>query len=423
MNFTEAKKYTENTGSAGIIPGTDVIKELLGRLGNPEKELKVIHTAGTNGKGAICSYLEYALSECGLKVGRYASPSVFEFLERIKTGLKNISEEEYAEAVSVVREAAGGMEIPPTGFEAETAAALWLFRDKKTDVVIVECGMGGRDDATNVFDDPLATVFASVSMDHMRFLGNTPEEIAVNKAGIMRKNTPAIISKMPHVFCSGKEYDPAGILEKEALDKGAICIRTEENIIPEGFVNPLSASYQNDNLNTALWTLKTLEQRLTESFPSRTITYDTFLRGIAKTRHPGRYEKISKSPVIIRDGAHNPGAARALREALYSDKTLPEDKKIHLIMGVFKDKDYREILRIMLPGAVSLTAIDLPDSGRRLPKEELIKAAEEVLSELSVSGIRLAVAGSLKKALAETENASERDVYLVCGSLSLMQLF
>ena len=175
MNFTEAKNYTENTGSAGIIPGTEVIKDLLNRLGNPEKNLNVIHVAGTNGKGAICSYLEYALSECGLKVGRYASPSVFDFLERIKIDLRNITEEEYAEAVTKVKEAAEKMEIPPTGFEAETAAALWFFYYKKTDVVIVECGMGGREDATNVFDNPLATVFASVSMDHMRFLGNTPE--------------------------------------------------------------------------------------------------------------------------------------------------------------------------------------------------------------------------------------------------------
>lgn len=418
MNFIEAKNYTENTGSAGIIPGTDVIKELLGRLGNPEKDLNVIHIAGTNGKGAICSYLEYALSECGLNVGRYASPSVFDFLERIKVGLRNITEEEYAEAVTRVKEAAEGMKIPPTGFEAETAAALTFFKDKKTDVVIVECGMGGREDATNVFDAPLATVFASVSLDHMRFLGNTPEEIAINKAGIMRKNTPAIISKMPHVHCEGEDYDPAGILEREAQNCGAACIRCEENIIPEGFENPLHGKYQDDNLNTALWTLRTVEGRLKELFPDKEISHDIYMRGIAKTQHPGRFEIISKSPVIIRDGAHNPGAARALREALYSDKSLPEGKIIHLIMGVFKDKDYPEILRIMLPGAESLTTIDLPDSVRGLPKEELAKAAREVSGEISIS-----CADSLKDALKQTESASPEDVYLVFGSLSLMQLF
>ncbi len=422
MNFIEAKNYTENTGSAGIIPGTDVIKELLGRLGNPEKDLNVIHIAGTNGKGAICSYLEYALSECGLNVGRYASPSVFDFLERIKVGLRNITEEEYAEAVTRVKEAAEGMKIPPTGFEAETAAALTFFKDKKTDVVIVECGMGGREDATNVFESPLAAVFASVSMDHMRFLGNTPEEIAVNKAGIMRKNTPAIISKMPHVYCEGEDYDPAGILEREAQNCGAACIRCEENIIPEGFENPLHGKYQDDNLNTALWTLRTVEGRLKELFPNKEISHDIYMRGIAKTQHPGRFETISKSPVIIRDGAHNPGAARALRDSLYSDKTLPENKKIHLIMGVFKDKDYREILRIMLPGAESLTAIDLPDPVRGLPKEELVKAAGEISGELGKE-IRIGYAGSLKDALKQTESASPEDVYLVFGSLSLMQLF
>ncbi len=429
MNFTEAKNYTENTGSAGIIPGTDVIKALLGRLGNPEKELKVIHVAGTNGKGSICSYLEYALSECGLKVGRYASPSVFDFLERIRIDLRNITEEEYAEAVTAVREAAEGIEIPPTGFEAETAAAFWFFYIKKTDVVIVECGMGGRDDATNVFDSPLATVFASVSMDHMRFLGTTPEEIAVNKAGIMRKNTPAIISAMPHVYCAGTDYDPAGILEREAAEKGAVCIRTEEEIIPEGFVNPLCASYQNDNLNTALWTLRILEGTLAKSFPDKSVTHDMFMAGIAKTRHPGRFEKLSESPVIIRDGAHNPGAARALKDALDSDETLPKNKRIHLIMGVFKDKDYKEILRIMLPGTVSLVAIDLPDPVRGLPKEDLREAVLEISEELYGKGAEvpetehISTAECLNDALAGTEHSDPEDVYVVFGSLSLMQLF
>ena len=192
-----------------------------------------------------------------------------------------------------------------------------------------------------------------------------------------------------------------------------------------GFVNPLPGSYQDDNLNTALWTLKTVEEELKKAFPNKSITLDIFLAGIAKTQHPGRFEKISKSPVIIRDGAHNPGAARALRDALYSDRSLPKEKKIHLIMGVFKDKDYREILRIMLPGSVSLTAFDLPDSVRGLPKEELAKVAEEITANGSdgSAGINIRTAGSLKEALEETESAGPGDVYVVFGSLSLMQLF
>jgi dihydrofolate synthase/folylpolyglutamate synthase len=152
------------------------------------------------------------------------------------------------------------------------------------------------------------------------------------------------------------------------------------------------------------------------------------MQGIAKTRHPGRFEKISKSPVIIRDGAHNPGAARALRDALSSDETLPKHKKIHLIMGVFKDKDYKEILRIMLPGSVSLTAFDLPDPVRGLPKEELIKAAKEVSENLPADcpgpdEDHIGAAGSLEEALEQTKTASSEDVYVVFGSLSLMQLF
>ncbi len=437
MDFQEALNYIENTGSTGIKPGTEVIKELLGRLGNPEKSLNVIHIAGTNGKGSVCTYLEYALNECGLKVGRYASPSVFRYLERIRLGGEDITESDYAEAVSAVKAAAEGMEFKPTGFEAETAAALKFFADKNADVIIVECGMGGLEDATNVFDSPLACVITSVSMDHMAFLGDDPEKIAVNKAGIIKGNTPVIISRMPHISCKGKDYDPAGILEREAGARGGICVRAEEDIIPGGFVNPLPGSYQKDNLNAALHTLETVKGKLCELFPDIAIASDIFIKGISKASWPGRYERINDDPVIIRDGAHNPAAAAALAESLRTDKSIPADKKIHLIMGVFKDKDYTEILRIMLPCAVSFTAIDLPDPKRGLPSEELVKAAVKVSDELGLADrVTVSKAGSLYDALplfspadgsstvsSGVSACSPGDVYVVFGSLSLMQLF
>ena len=447
MDFQEALNYIENTGSSGIKPGTEVIKELLNRLGNPEKDLNVIHVAGTNGKGSVCTYLECALVECGLKVGRYASPSVFRYLERIRLGGEDITESDYAEAVSAVKAAAEEMEFKPTGFEAETAAALKYFADKKADVIIVECGMGGLEDATNIFDRPLACVFTSVSMDHMAFLGDDPEKIAVNKAGITKENTTVIISRMPHIYCKGKEYDPAGILEREAGLRGGICIRADKDIIPADFKNPLPGAYQKDNLNTALYTLNAVEERLRKFFPDKSISYDIYLKGISKASWPGRYERICDDPVIIRDGAHNPAAAKALYESLDKDGYLEEGVRIHLIMGVFKDKDYTQILRIMLPCAVSFTAIDLPDRKRGLPADELVRVAENVSDELGL-GDRIAIlsAGSLDDALptysvtGDTASnicevpASDRgysapdsslsgDVYVVFGSLSLMQLF
>ena len=422
MDFQEALNYIENTGSSGIKPGTEVIKELLERLGNPEKGLNVIHVAGTNGKGSVCTYLEYALKECGLKVGRYASPSVFRYLERIRLGGEDITESDYAEAVSAVKTAAEGMEFKPTGFEAETAAAFMYFADKRADVIIVECGMGGLEDATNVFDSPLACVITSVSMDHMAFLGDDPEKIAVNKAGIIKENTHVIISRMPRISCKGVEYDPARILEREAGVRGGICIRAEENIIPEGFVNPLPGSYQKDNLNAALYTLKTVEDKLGILFPGKSISSDIYLKGISKASWPGRYERICDDPVIIRDGAHNPAAAAALAESLRTDKSLPEDQKIHLILGVFKDKDYPEILRIMLPLAASFTAIDLPDKKRGLPSDELVTAAVNICGELGLTDrITVSKAYSLRDAL--PAYSATGDVYVVFGSLSLMQLF
>ena len=442
MDFQEALNYIENTGSSGIKPGTEVIKELLERLDNPEKGLNVIHVAGTNGKGSVCTYLECALNECGLKTGRYASPSVFRYLERIRLGGEDITEEDYAGAVSAVKAAAEGMEYKPTGFEAETAAALKYFADKKADVIIVECGMGGLEDATNVFDSPLACVITSVSMDHMAFLGDDPEKIAVNKAGIIKKNTPVIISRMPHISCKGKDYDPARILESEALARGGICIRADEDIIPSDFENPLPGSYQKDNLNAALHTLEAVKERLCRLFPGKTITSDIFMKGISKAAWPGRYERICEDPVIIRDGAHNPAAAAALYDSLDNDGYLKEGVNIHLIMGVFKDKDYTEILRIMLPCAVSFTAIDLPDTRRGLSADELVRVAGNVCDELGSSGsIAISKAGSLSEALphipsaeisgtnapdtADTSvlNSGPKDVYVVFGSLSLMQLF
>ena len=441
MNYSEARNYIENTGSAGIVPGTDIIRELLGRLGNPEKELNVIHVAGTNGKGSICTYLEYALLECGLKVGRYASPSVFRYLERIRLSGSDITEEEYATAVSKVRDAADGMDIKPTGFEAETAAAFLYFMAQQADVVIVECGMGGREDATNVFTEPLATVFASVSMDHMSFLGADPREIAINKAGIMRKGCPAVISHMPAAFCNGKEYDPEDVLKNEADIRGAVCISCDDDLVPEGFVNPLPGIYQHDNLNTALHVLNTLKIRLHNLFPLNQITDDILMTGIRKAQWPGRYERVKTDPLIIRDGAHNPGAARALRAAIESDPCLPENSKIHLIMGVFKDKDYEEILRIMLPLAVSFTAIDLPDRKRGLPATVLAEAASKIWNEIRSaysestdigdgcrkSGVLteelpICVAASLDDALSDAV-PSEEDIWIVFGSLSIMQLF
>ena len=423
MDFQEAVNYIENTGSSGIKPGTEVIRKLLGLLGNPEKDLNVIHVAGTNGKGSVCTYLEYALLECGLKVGRYASPSVFRYLERIRLGGEDITGPDYAGAVSAVKTAAEAMEDKPTGFEAETAAALWYFREKKADVIIVECGMGGLEDATNVFDHPLACVITSVSMDHMAFLGDDPEKIAVAKAGIAKEKPPVIISKMPRIPCRGREYDPSSVLEREVLKRGDFCIHADANLIPEGFVNPLPGAYQKDNLNSALCTLETVEEKLREKFPDNNeITHVSLMRGISKAVWPGRYERISDNPVMIRDGAHNPAAAKALKESLEADGLLSGAWNVHLIMGVFKDKDYEEILRIMLPCASYFTAIDLPDRRRGLPSAELADAARRISSEQKSCGhIVIDTAGSLGEALIIP--SSPEDVFVVFGSLSIMQLF
>ncbi len=429
MNYEEAKSYIENTGSQGIIPGTEIIKQLLGLLGDPQDHLKAIHIAGTNGKGAVCAYLESALLECGLKVGRYSSPAVIDPLEIIRLDGSDISEEDYEEYVSRVKDAAENMEHKPTSFEAETAAALIYFADKKADVIIVECGMGGAEDATNVFEDPLAAVFTPVSMDHMKFLGDDPDRIARNKAGIMKKGSPAVISRMPEIILGEKKYDPQAVLASCAESAGAVPVYAGEFKTPAIINNPLAGEFQQINLQTALCTLETISGELRRLYPEAEISIERFAEGVSKTVHPGRYERVCDTPVIIRDGAHNPAAAMELRKALENDPVLSGDVNIHLIMGVFKDKDYEAILRIMLPIAASFTAIDLPDENRRLPSEDLVSAAQRIAKEISGAGgkmirsEKIVRADSLEDALHLNDPVSGKDVFVVFGSLSLMRYF
>ncbi|MCF0131273.1 MAG: hypothetical protein HUJ71_06070, partial [Pseudobutyrivibrio sp.] len=292
----------------------------------------------------------------------------------------------------------------PTVFEVETAIAFLYFIQEKVDIVILETGMGGAEDATNVVQKPLATVFVSISYDHMGFLGDTIEEIARCKAGIMREGVPVICANMPVVESMGKMACAFETLAMEAKKNNAPLYDANEYDVPENINIPLAGGFQRDNMTAALLTYDVLKEVL----PGERAEY---IAGLESTKWPGRYETISNNPRIIRDGAHNPDAVKRLREAVEMDDNIQD--KVHLIMGVYADKDYDEEIKIIAPIAKSFTAITSPNRERALDGRILAKTAAGLLTDIPVS-----YQDSLKEAIDAT-CASREDTILIFGSLSL----
>lgn len=463
MNYSEAQKYIEEVGKLESRAGIESIKELLKRLSNPQDKLNVIHVAGTNGKGSTCAYLEYALREAGFVVGRYISPTLFTYLERFQINGQNMPEEEYADIMESVKVCCDEMVedglLQPTAFEIETAISFIYFYKKNVDIVILEAGMGGKEDASNVVKKPIATVFASISFDHMQFLGDTISEIAETKAGIMREGVPVIASHMPELFDEGTGQNESAVstLKKCAKEKGApfyyaddlysltkgfSCTKGNENKISEiayngkTINNPLKGEFQFYNMEAALLTVSVLKDTLKGILydidrvldrkvdTSSAISMQKFIKGIEKTQWPGRFEIVSKDPLIIRDGAHNPDAVRLLKESVLKDKDIPNN--LHLIMGVFKDKEYEKMLKEMMPIAGSFTAITPPNKARALKADELCECAKKVYKEISDSNdcdiIYIGFRDSLEEAIKSIE-VKQGEGILVFGSLSLASLF
>lgn len=418
MNYIDAKEFIKYTDTLGIKPGLDTVKELLRRLDNPQDKLNLIHVAGTNGKGSICAYLEYGFRECGLTVGRYISPTLFSYLERFQINGEYISEDQFSDVISVIKEQCENMVkdgfYHPTSFEVETAAAFLFFLRNNVELVLLETGMGGKEDATNVSKEPLATVFSSISYDHMGFLGNTIEEIAGNKAGIMRKNVPVIASFMPDVVQNGLAVNARETLLKEA-DRIGAPIYFADNGKNLNINNPLMGEFQSVNLATALLTFDICSAKIRETYPLKDISKEQFIKGIEKTKWPGRYETLSQNPLVIRDGAHNEDAARLLKETVQKDERIKG--KLHLIMGCFKDKSYRRVLEIMLPLSDSFTAVNVPNVVRGLPALELLNEANQI-SEKEKLHTELYMADSVREAY-DAINCEKTDTVLIFGSLSL----
>ena len=420
MNIEESYEYINNVAKVGSIMGLERIKRLLDALGNPQDKLKVIHVAGTNGKGSILAYLEAGFKGAGLKCGRYTSPTLFSYLERFMIDDEEMSESDFAKYLTDVKEAADrlleeGMEYP-TAFEIETALAFYYFYKANVDVMLLETGMGGRDDATNVLKTPIATAFASISMDHMSFLGDTIEEIADNKAGIMRDKVPVIIAPMANeaksVLITHADNHNSAIHEV-TKEEATLIIRDGERYISVAnayYPVKLLGDFQADNAATAVRTMLAVKDILN-------VDIKAFSEGMKNVKWRGRFEVIGENPLVIRDGAHNPDAVKRLKKSIES---LDVKGDIRFVIGIFKDKDYRQMLDIVIDLPVSIYTVTPPNEMRALKAEELSSAIEDVKRAKGVSTPDVIAVGDIKKGLDMAVGDSKADdLVVVFGSLSL----
>lgn len=429
MNYISLIEELKKRGS---VPGLDAIEGLLEELGHPEDNLKIVHIAGTNGKGSIFAYLSSILIAAGFKVGRYISPTISCYEERFQINGKYITKDKLARLYNIVEEAMKREEektgLKPTLFEVETAISFLYFKEEEVDYALIEVGMGGRMDATNVIRHPELTVISSISYDHQAFLGDTLEEIAWQKAGIIKESCPVVLSENLDEVCK--------VIEQEATKKKVKCIEikpTDYEVLSETpygstflwkeqrYETKLPGRHQVSNAVTALATSEYLFHKDYEKNNARKAIAKKLDEmnvksaqqgGIIRTCWPGRLEVLKKEPLFYRDGAHNPDGAKKLAAFLQKYFT---NKKIIYIMGVLKDKEYKKMLRYLMPMAKEVYVFK-PKNERGLSAQILADTIKEV-ADVSVT-IESDVNAAVFRAL---DTAKPDDVLVACGSLSFME--
>ena len=394
MNYPDSVQFLYALGneikSAKL--GLERIIAVLEALGNPEGAYRVVHVAGTNGKGSTCAMIEAGLRAANIRTGLFTSPHLIEPTERIQIDGIPVSPADFERAFNVVHETAEKLELDchPTYFETVTAMAFWLFREKKVDTAVIEVGLGGRLDSTNVVQ-PVLTVITPIDFDHEAYLGHTIEAIASEKAGILKPGIPAVFAR--------QRPEAAAVLEARAAELHVPVTRAEEFEIRDlhidargsrfsGIVCPLAGEHQVDNAVTAAQSLRVLG-----------ISTD----GIAEARWPGRIEHVSPNPDIILDGAHNPAGARALARYL---ERFYGNRRIWLVYGAMRDKAIDEVAGVLFPLAAELV-LTAPDTSRALRPEALAEFAGRGHMEPTVeTAIDYA-----------RTHASDEDAIVITGSL------
>ena len=362
MTYAEALKYLEGVSWLGIKPGLERIAALLERLGHPERACRFIHVAGTNGKGSTSAMLAAMLTAAGFKTGLYTSPHLLRLTERMRIDGAEMPQEALASVVEALRDAAEGMDEPCTEFELITAAAFLHFAREHCDFVVLEVGMGGRLDATNVIECPECAVITNIGLDHTDVLGGTVEQIAAEKAGIFKGGRAVAYAQTSSVEAVLRAAAGRTGTELHFADFGAIT-RLSDGLEGQRFLYRgreyhigLLGVHQTKNAAVAIETARLL------ALPESAIT-----EGLGRAVWPARFELVSKEPCFVVDGGHNPQCVATTAAAL--ERYFPEQRRV-LLMGVLADKDWRGMLDILLPCASEVVCVK-PESGRALEPDEL----------------------------------------------------
>ena len=417
MNYKEARVYLDEVSKYGSVLGLESMRELLHRLGDPQNELKFIHISGTNGKGSVLAYLSTILSGAGYRTGRYISPTLFSYRERIQVDGEYIEKESLARHVTAIAAAAEEMRkagLPsPTAFEMETALAFLYFKEKRCDIVTLEVGCGGLLDATNVITTTLMEVIASISMDHTDLLGDTLAKIAAQKAGIIKPDTMVVSAQ--------QKSEAAQVIEDTCKEQHCTLQMVDESKISnvhygaegqtfsyktwENVAISLAGSYQIKNAALALEGVEAL-RKLGYALSDQQVR-----EGLLHTAWRGRFTTLRRDPTVIIDGAHNPAAALELKESL--ERYFP-GKTLYFVMGMFKDKDYAQVIDLTAPLARHIITVETPGNPRAMPARELAEAVGKVNPSVEWAD---SVAHGVEKALAM---AGKEDAVIVFGSLSFL---
>ncbi|MBD2724921.1 bifunctional folylpolyglutamate synthase/dihydrofolate synthase [Nostoc sp. FACHB-892] len=406
----------------GVHLGLDRIVNLLANLGNPHHQVPVIHVAGTNGKGSVCAYLSSVLTEAGYRTGRYTSPHLVDWTERICLNEQPISSEELSQLLEKVQAVIRAGDESPTQFEVITAAAWLYFAQQQVDVAVVEVGLGGRLDATNVCLEPLVTIITSISREHWQQLGPTVAHIAREKAGILKPGCPVVVGALPpeaeKVVRSRALELQCPIFTPQPARQIATQWAEYETLQNSKFIKyplPLAGQIQLANSALALATLEILQQQ------SWQISEEAIINGMAKTKWPGRMQWTTwKNHKLLLDGAHNTAAAEVLRQYVDSLNAV-NPKPVNWVIGMFSDKDHADIFAALLRPGDRLFLVPIPVEswpGRTSADlDYLANLAYSLCPKLSDRQIHPDLFTALEAA---TSTTTTDDLIVVCGSLYLI---
>ena len=420
MNYEETLDYIASLSTYGIVPGLDSITELCRRLGNPQEALAFVHIAGSNGKGSVLAYVSTILKCAGYKVGRFSSPAIFEKREIIQVNGRSITKKAFCELAERIKAVCEEMVADgfshPTPFEVETAMAFLYFKECGCNVVVMEVGMGGREDATNLIQNTKVAVLAPISMDHMQFLGKSLKEIAWQKAGIIKNGC--------YVVSAVQDADCMQVIAEEAATKGAaLTVPGEATKVKYGLVKQrfsyknaagidfadleitLAGKQQVENASLAVEVIGKLAEC------GYKVSEKQLRKGLYETIWPGRFQVLSEKPYFVIDGAHNEDAAKKLAESIRFYFT---NKRIIYIIGILRDKEYEKVIAETYAYADQIITVTSPNNPRALHALDLAQTVREYHPNVTA-------AGSLEEAVEMAYLlAGKDDVIISFGSLSYL---